>query len=89
LEPLLTITAARVVVLGGGHSVIAMAFESSWHPRSYSMARVVFHATVWLSFFLLLFSLFALKKALPKQKKKLLSSYCFGISDLVLFFVFV
>jgi hypothetical protein len=26
---------------------------------------------------------------LPKQKKKLLSSYCFGISDLVLFFVIV
>jgi len=89
LEPLRTITAARAVVLGGGHSVIAMAFESSWHPRSDSMARVVFHAAVWLSFFLLFFSLFALKKALPKQKKKLFSSYCFGISDLVLFFVIV
>jgi hypothetical protein len=69
LEPLRTITAARAVVLGGGHSVIVMAFESSWHPRSDSMARVVFHAAVWLSFFLFFFSLFALKKALPKQKK--------------------
>jgi hypothetical protein len=89
LEPLLTITAARAVVLGGGHSVIAMAFESSWHPCSDSMARVVFHAAVWLFFFSSLFLCLCLEKGIAQAKKTLLSSYCFGISDLVLFFVFV
>jgi len=40
-------------------------------------------------FFSSLFLSLCLEKGIAQAKKKLLSSYCFGISDLVLFFVIV